>query len=460
LLGVGREQYCRYAWSKVINSTKQSKAPSAWQAIGKRQSGKPVTSLVDFKLQAEGYLKQEGRRVCSLDVFLSPNQFFDWRNTKQLSLLHANWIDIDTVEHAILSLQEQEQIIAQVLQIIDETELPAPTGFVTSGSGGLHLYWIYQGIPAYKSNVALWRELATSLSKSLRDKRPESASWVVDFKASHDPARVMRLPGTFHSGSGRQVQAYVGGRLYEFHQLAALLLGSEKVIEACQSQNQVVRELKISPTKKSAHKIPDKSPGKHTIGQWWFRVYTQICTHARRNGVSLGQRDYYAFMLYVALRHIKPTKEEALATVSELNKEFIHLTDDELKAYLKTAHQKGYKYRKDTLAEYLESNLGISSGFLYLNMPRPLSANEIKSRQQNAAKQTAEKRCDRTLASLKAAMQKLVEARLKATQEAIASLANRSVRTVRRYWRELLNEMRTFAPSLYIPAPEVLSSCL
>jgi hypothetical protein len=464
LLGIGEEQYCRYAWSKHINPKKNPKKESAWQAIGHRQSGKPVTSLLNIKLNSEGYVKALGRRICSLDVFLSPNQFFDWRNTKQLAQLHANWIDIDTVNHEVMSIEQQEVIFSEIRQIIRDKELPQPTGFVFTGSGGMHLYWIYEGTPAYKWRVRIWREITLVLAKTFKKCRSPDALWTVDFSASRDPARVLRLPGTFHGKSGRIAEAYLGGPYYDFNVLAKQLITSEQNIRALEvRQNGNVHDIPTKSTPKPKPVVtpvpkPSTSTGKHTIGQWWFRIYSVVCSHGRKHGVPVGQRDLYAFILFVAFRHMKPTLEEALEAVKALNHEFIKLDDDELMAYLKTAIRTHYKYSKDTVAMYLDTNLGISSQFLYDNTKTPLTPEQVRERQQDAAKKTADTRRTDTLTALRIALRTLVETRLKVTQEAVAALSERSARTVRRYWSELKRDLRTLAPPLDIPAPEVLAT--
>ncbi|HGS4535107.1 TPA: hypothetical protein ACMDOL_003275 [Vibrio cholerae] len=462
LLGIGREAYCRYVWSPHINPHKSANKPAAWQAIGQRQSGKPVSKLIDIKLQAEGYVAKTGLRTCSLDLFVSPNQFFDWRNTKQLAQLHSNWIDIDTVGHDVISQEQQESLFTEVLQILREQSLPAPTGYVASGSGGMHLYWIYEGVPAYKWRIRVWREISLVLARTLKQARRSDARWIVDFVASRDPARVLRLPGTFHGKSGRVVQAFIGGPLYDFNELATLLVRSEQNQQAIALHQQgQLEDLKPKTKAKPAKPLkskPTKHPGRHTIGQWWFRIYSVICSHARSEGVAEGKRDLHAFILYIALRHIKRSPEDAYQAIKALNAEFIHLTEDELAAYLKTAQQKHYKYTKDSIAEYLESNLGIASDFLFESTKVTLTPEEIRSRQHNAAKNTADARRSKTLTVLRTAMMQLVKTRMTVTQKAIALLTGRSVRTVRRYWQELKTFERSFGPALYIPAPGYLSA--
>jgi len=458
LLGVGEERYCRYVWSKKI-----SKKQPAWQAIGYRQSGKTVTSLLDFKLKAEGFIPAIERRHCGVDVFISPNEFFDWRNTKQLAQLHANWLEIDTVGHGILSLDQQKAIFSEVHQIIKDKALPAPTGFVASGSGGIHLYWIYEGVPAFKWRVRVWREITLVLAKTLKKSRAPDSLWEVDFAASRDPSRVLRLPGTYHGKSGRIVDSYVGGPRYTFDELAKGLIRSEKNIKALLSTERSEKatwEPKRTKTNTSVGPPPSNPTslsGKHTIGQWWFRIYSVVCTHARVHGVKEGKRDLYGFILYVALRHIKASPEDALQAIQSLNKEFIGLDDSELTAYLKTAISTNYKYTKNTLAEFLEANLGISSAFLYENDKPRLTPSQIKERQQDSAERTAKTRKERTLNLIKNTILQLKKANKKATQKVIAEKASISIRTVKRYWSEVASVRGTLAPPLYIPAPQGLA---
>lgn len=460
LLGIGEELYCRYAWSKRINKKKHP----AWQAIGHRQSGKPVTSLLEFKMLAEGYVPARGEVTCSVDVFLSPNEFFDWRNTKQLAALHANWLEIDTVGHQVLTEEQQEEVFREVHQAICDRGLPPPTGYVASGSGGLHLYWIYQQVPAYRWRVRVWREITLVLAKAMKEACKPSSLWHVDFSASRDPARVLRLPGTIHGGSGRTVVGYIGGPKYTFASLAKSLVSSKENIQAVEADHSGVLRDIPSPRPKPQEPQQTKSPvplitkasqsGKHRIGQWWFRIYSVVCSNARRRGVQEGQRDLFAFILFVALCHIKPTKDEALKAVTALNAEFIGLTEEELLAYLKTACSKHYKYRKDSVAEYLEG-LGIDASFLYENTKAPpLTPPEIRKRQQAAAHHTAAARRTSTLEDLRKAHEALVETGLNVTQAAVAALSGRSERTVRRYWGVIHKDRGSLAPALYIPAPQ------
>ncbi|MDE1465946.1 hypothetical protein [Spartinivicinus poritis] len=74
---------------------------------------------------------------------------------------------------------------------------------------------------------------------------------------------------------------------------------------------------------------------------------------------------------------------------------------------------------------------------MFENSKTPLSPEEVKQAQSEAAQTTAQTRRKQTLNQLLDAVKKLMEAGLNATQVTIAELAGRSVRTVKRYWSEI-----------------------
>lgn len=446
LLGVGKENYCRYLWSFRIPEGK-----SPWRAIGNRQSGKKTTTLTDFFLDASI------GRDCSIDCFMSPNQFFDWRNAKQLASLHANWLEIDitrdenTLKKAKESLTEEEEksVLNEVFSQLQASGIPAPTCYVMSGSGGMHLYWIYEAIPAYKWCINAWREIADKLVKSVQGGK----LWHVDLGASKDPARVLRMPGSKHGTTRRNVEVHTGGNSYTFEQLATKLTVPVKKPELS-----IVPNLAFKTTTNTAPNAPVSKPNpmesphgrKHTIGQWWFKVFTHVHTFATKNKITEGKRDATAFILFVALRHIQ-SEAVALERIMDINKRLIGLDEDVLKGYLKTATHTLYKYKKSTLDDYLTRQLGMDTSWLYSTDKKLYTASEVKNLQKEAAKNTALKKSHATLGRIISAVKELLQAKSPLTQASVAAICGRSVRTVRRYWSVINNLEVIRSPSIYSP---------
>jgi Domain of unknown function (DUF927) len=100
--------------------------------------------------------------------------------------LKSIWLDIDVgKKDGYPTLQEA---LRAVIDFVQRNKLPMPSAMVASG-GGLHVYWI--------SNVALtpeeWRPYAEGL-KALASSQFKS----IDIGVTTDPARILRVPGTFN----------------------------------------------------------------------------------------------------------------------------------------------------------------------------------------------------------------------------------------------------------------------
>lgn len=444
MMGIGKEAHCRYVWSYRI-----AEDNSPWRAIGTRQSGKKTCKLSQF------YLDASIGRDCSMDCFVSPNQFFDWRNSKQLASLHANWLEIDintpagtTRENKKSLTEEQEaQVLREIFAQLEKQSVPLPTGYVLSGSGGVHLYWMYGGVDAYKWRVSAWRDIASALVNKLKG----GALWHVDLGASKDPARVLRIPGTRHGATKRTVEFFSGGQIFEFEDLAKSLnveIKKPKHLTLVQPANpKPLKPLKKPPQDPNVYKNPNG--GKHTIGQWWFKIYTHILQHINRTPVKEGMRDSTAFILFVALRHIQD-EEAAYQRVRQLNEKHIGLTDEELSKYLKTARTTLYKYTKESIADYLHRQLGMDVSFLYQDKIK-LTPEQVRAARQTAAETTAKKKAESTLSRIISAARELLTQNVTLTQVSVAAICGRSERTVRRYWAEVLGHPAIRSASIYSP---------
>lgn len=442
-VGVGRETHCRYVWSHQIKKHQ-------WRAIGNRASGKKTHSLKDLYLDAEAFIPEKGERRCSVDCYYSPNQFWDWRNTQQLATLNANWLEIDTKEHKCLSLSNESIVIKEVFKQLSSSNMPLPNGYVLSGSGGMHLYWLYDEIPAYHWRVRAWREVSSSLIQALKG----GELWEVDVAASRDPSRVLRLPGSIHSKSGRTVRAFLNNNArYNFDELASIcdVVQQKPKLELVEKSPIVQQKNTNKKSHNTRVQLPEETgKGRHTIRLWWSKIFNHVHHFSRVNGVKNGKRDSTAFILYVALKHMV-SEESAWERIVKLNTELIHLDIKELEAYLSTAKQVNYKYSKATLALYLSEQLGIDSSFLYEDKPT-LSKVEVKERQQQGAAITAHKKSRQTLELLITKASTLVRSQT-LTQANLVASSEKSLSTVKRYWAQVKGHISGVISSASIYPP-------
>lgn len=425
LLGFGNEKNCRYAW------VKREKSKNKWIPLGVNKSGK--TALSSPKDVFSSVATTSIETFKNTDFYISPNEFFDWRCQKQLASLHANYIEIDTHDHLVLDDEQAESVCREVLNQIQNQGIPMPNAIVKSGSGGLHLYWVYEPVEAYTWRQNVWKEFADTI----RNKIGQGELWHVDYKATIDPSRLLRLPGSAHSKSKRTVKAYVlTPERFSFDELMQSVgvtperPGYLKPI--------VTKPKKTDKTHSKQERAARGKRSRHNIKEWWLKVYWEVVKHARTEGIKTGQRDSAAFILFVSLLHIKSSADEALEEIKTLNTQMIGLDDSELTSYLSTAIKKKYRYRKSTLATYLEQSLSMNTAFLYeLATKVRLTPEQVSERRSIGAKMTAKAKRSKSISKLKS----VLESAKKMTLKELSAAAGVSISTVKRY-KKILNEDR------------------
>ena len=246
----------------------------------------------------------------------------------------------------------------------------------------------------------------------------------------------MRLPGSINPKTGRKVEIEYGGPIYEFSELRKDIGLSEK------GNLTFLRDFKPSNAIKEKKRNPVST--KHRIGQWWLSCYLAVLKHFRElKAVPEGKRDKTAFILFVALRHLK-SSEDALEDIKRLNRELIGLPQPKLIAYLASARTNFYRYNKSSLSLYLEDLLGYAPEFLNRPEKSKLSKDEVKARQAKAASITARAKSAKTLAKLRDAVLSCQRLGLKLTQSNVAQQAKVSIRTVKGRWHQLADSSETY----------------
>ena len=139
------------------------------------------------------------------------------RSAANATLAKALWLDVDIKEpprgYATLG-----DAIDAINVFCAQANLPPPSALVGSG-GGLHVYWIF----AAPMSIADWRPYALGLKKLAEDNGLRA-----DYGVTADPARVLRVPGTFNrklDNNPRPVKLLSLGNDYfpqQFAHLAAL----------------------------------------------------------------------------------------------------------------------------------------------------------------------------------------------------------------------------------------------
>ncbi len=397
------------------------------------------TTIKQYKRDTYAYVEVLGVKREAVNNYHTPNEFFSWPRTRNLALLRANWLEIDVKEEIekfdirdrVKNLEKR--VVDDVFQQLEANQFPPPTGYVCSGSGGVHFYWIYEPIAAKPMNVELWRSIAHKLKEKLRSNN----IWHVDEGATGKIAGHMRIPGSMNHKTGLYARFFDGGAKYMFNELvkdfglAAKLNKLQKRYARISSPIEPSQQKTLCPNDKPK---PYRKYG-HNIKEWWLKCVNIIKSHFNNLGyVPLGKRDKTAFILFVAFQHID--KNSAFERLLKVNQDFINLPTEELTNLVQTAKVVNYNYKKETLAEYIYSILGYVPDYLKPKEKIRLSVDEVQRRQKLSANSTAEKKRVRTNELILSAISELtILNEVKPTQKQVAEKTGLGLSTVKRYWQ-------------------------
>lgn len=298
-------------------------------------------------------------------VYFTPNLFYRWRNQKHLNGLVAHWLELDVKGHVALTEDESQRLLSEVADVLGQSGLPSATSLVTTGSGGVHLYWMYdepqmtQSTKHREKLIERWREMSKRISSRFEETRQRIGykDWSVDLAASHNPSGNMRLPSSLHHKTWREVEYYRGGLKFAPQQLVDALgfewqyPHGEKFKSAAKRFTQAPAPLpRLTTQPKRQAPPPTKTAGiaqgfDSSGQQYWIRgLIKQLGDYLAMVKPDLkGKRDLTAFQIYNMANRVMGAKE-AWDYIVKLNRSYIGLTDSELKAFLSTANKTVYYY--------------------------------------------------------------------------------------------------------------------
>ncbi|MEN4546168.1 hypothetical protein [Pantoea agglomerans] len=429
--GLRPAAYCRWLWYRNDDPEGRHLYVPCGQTRRHRTS---VSSLQEFRDRVPGQINQ----------YYTPNVFFDWRKKALLAGFCANYVEIDTTLDRGLRPDECEQVRNEVFAQLVKSAIPLPSAIVESGSGGLHLYWTYEMLDAYPARQALWTKVSHALTSAFTG----GELWKVDYAASHDITRFLRVPGSVHAETVCDVRAFrLNKHDLPFDELAAQL--DVAPVDQRVSFGSAINEPAIQDSERTA------SSGYHSISAWWLRIYWHLHNYLRKVGrLKQGNRDSVAFIMFVALRRTV-SLNKAWSRIKEINANHIGLGERELESYLSTASRTHYRYKKETLVEYMKAaNIPVPDFLMgetiNWKVSKGLDPEEIRLRQSKAAISSASKRREGTLGSIMTAIRNGAN-----KVKEIALSAGVSVRTVQRY----INDNKASLAGLVYPPPrrDVLS---
>jgi hypothetical protein len=140
------------------------------------------------------------------EAYIGMNRFYGPRGRGRLAALNALWLDLDTYRIASLVHLPRAELYRRIASTIEQAGLPEPSLIVDSGRG-MYVIWLLDGGAA--AAEPRWKAVMKAL---VAWGKPLGAD-----PACVDPARVLRLPGSWHEGADRQVSVVAGsGTRYGF----------------------------------------------------------------------------------------------------------------------------------------------------------------------------------------------------------------------------------------------------
>ena len=141
-------------------------------------------------------------KIISLEtnVYVSPNSFYrPFRRIENIRHLNSLYIDIDYYKIDSLKDMHHQDVMKEIRkQYFDTDILPEPTFALYTGKG-LAYYWLIEPCPI--GVLPLWNVCQRFFVEQLEE--------VGGDKNSIDSARVMKLGGSFHTGTGTRAEMYI-----------------------------------------------------------------------------------------------------------------------------------------------------------------------------------------------------------------------------------------------------------
>ncbi len=158
------------------------------------------------------------------NVYLSTQRFFWWRRLTRLRELGALSADVDFYKRPALRNSHPLGALEDCLVALERASKPRPSLAIASGQG-LALLWLHSPVP--RQALPRWNACQKELWRILS---PLGAD-----RQALDAARVLRVVGSRHGGTGAVVEALTpAGEVWDFDDLADEVLPLDRIPDAIQ----------------------------------------------------------------------------------------------------------------------------------------------------------------------------------------------------------------------------------
>ena len=297
-----------------------------------------------------------GQLADQADIFLSQNRFWNRRLITQLAEADALFADLDYYRLPDLTGAHPWHVLELALNALLEARIPSPSFAVSTGQG-LALVWLHTPIP--RAALPRWNACQRHIWQALKHLGAD--------RCALDAARVLRVVGTRHSGTGTRVEALTPtGEVWSFDALADEVLPVPRA------------ELHALAAERAKRKARGKGPrpARHlNRATYWETVLTDLQRLRQVRWFGMlppGQRDHWLFLAANAMAWLSPPlvlRREAFALVHEVGGWDDREAQQRLSAILHRAHMAArgetvewanhqvdprYRFKAQTIIEWLD----------------------------------------------------------------------------------------------------------
>ncbi|PWE50754.1 hypothetical protein DEM26_07615 [Thioclava sp. NG1] len=288
-------------------------------------------------------------------AYISLNRFHRRRGARQLAALNALYADLDWHKTACWRVHQSGEVKAAILDTLDIANVPEPSVLLNSGRGTAVIWLIDEMPPAA---LPRWRAAITALNEVL-------ANFGAD-RASRDPARVFRLPGSRNEKSGKQVRVEGGSGLrHDFDTL------SDAIFRA---SGRPTRAKLMVARAKAAKSTPETPAGASTPRGLSPRARFQLIREdldkirmSHGGTIQEGRRNIWLHLYATALTHDPDIEDIEQEIFEAARRGTPNLPDKEVAAIIRAAEKQAsgststgvladgrYHYSGDRIAEMLD----------------------------------------------------------------------------------------------------------
>ncbi|MFC2968053.1 hypothetical protein [Acidimangrovimonas pyrenivorans] len=288
-------------------------------------------------------------------AYLSMNRFRARRCSSQITALNALYADLDWHKTALWRDHPTEDVEDAIFRRLDAANVPLPSVLLSSGRGTAAI-WLVHEMPT--AALSRWQAAIGALNEFLR---PFGAD-----RASQDPARVFRVPGTINEKSGRRVRVAGGSGLrHDFDSLADIIfraVGRPTRDELQAARLSTARRSRLAPT--GGNMPRGLSPRER------FRQIREDLDRVRiawGGEVPEGKRNTWLHLYATALTHDPDIKEIAHEIADAAQRGTPDLPDKEVAVIIRAGERQAnssigtgvmsdgrYHYSGDRIAEMLD----------------------------------------------------------------------------------------------------------